>query len=76
MLILQRKKGQSLTIGENVTLTITDIGQDGVKLAIDAPKDVLVLRSELLEVAKENEAAAKTVSLQVLNQFLKNNENN
>lgn len=76
MLILQRKKGQSLTIGENVTLTITDIGQDGVKLAIDAPKDVLVLRSELLEVAKENEAAAKTVPLQVLNQFLKNNENN
>lgn len=76
MLILQRKKGQSLTIGENVTLTITDIGQDGVKLAIDAPKDVLVLRSELLEVAKENEAAAKTVSLQVLNQFLKNNDNN
>lgn len=73
MLILQRKKGQSLTIGEQITLTVTEIGPDGVKLAIDAPKDVLVLRSELLEVVKENEAAAKPVSLQALNEFLNHN---
>lgn len=73
MLILQRKKGQSLTIGDQITLTITEIGQDGVKLAIDAPKDVLVLRSELLEVVRENEAAAKPVSIQTLNEFLNHN---
>lgn len=73
MLILQRKKGQSLTIGDQITLTITEIGQDGVKLAIDAPKDVLVLRSELLEVVRENEAAAKPVPIQTLNEFLNHN---
>lgn len=72
MLILQRKKGQSLTIGEDITLTIAEISPDCVKLAIDAPKDVLILRSELLEAAEENKAAAKTVPLQLLNQLLEN----
>ena len=51
MLILQRKKGQSLTIGNEVTITISEISSDSVKLAINAPKDVLILRSELVEAA-------------------------
>ena len=53
MLILQRKKGQSLTIGNEVTITISEISSDSVKLAINAPKDVLILRSELVEAAEE-----------------------
>ena len=63
MLILQRKKGQSLTIGNEVTITISEISSDSVKLAINAPKDVLILRSELVEAAEENKAAAKTIPL-------------
>lgn len=66
------KKGQALTIGDNMTLTVSEIGPDWVKLAIDAPKDVLILRSELIGAAEENKAAAKTVSLQLLNQLLNN----
>lgn len=69
MLILQRKKGQSLTIGNDITLTISEIGPDWVRLAIDAPRDVLILRSELVEAAEENKAAAQTASLQLLNQL-------
>ena len=60
MLILQRKKGQSLTIGNEVTITISEISSDSVNLAINAPKDVLILRSELVKAAEENKAAAKT----------------
>lgn len=71
MLILQRKKGQSLSINNTTTITVAEVGPDWVKLAIDAPKDVLVLRTELLEAVEENKAAAKSVSLNVLNQFLK-----
>ena len=70
MLILQRKKGQSLTIGNEVTITISEISSDSVKLAINAPKDVLILRSELVEAAEENKAAAKTIPLQILSQLL------
>ena len=70
MLILQRKKGQSLTIGNEVTITISEISSDSVNLAINAPKDVLILRSELVKAAEENKAAAKTISLQILSQLL------
>lgn len=71
MLILQRKKGQSLSINDNITLTVIDMGNDWVKLAIDAPKEVPVLRSELKEAAAENQKASETVSRQTLDKLLK-----
>ncbi len=60
MLILQRKKDQSLTIGNNISVTIVDIGNDWVKLAIDAPKEVSILRTELLEAVSANQEAVST----------------
>lgn len=60
MLILQRKKDQSLTIGNNISITVLDIGNDWVKLAIDAPKEVSILRTELLEAVSANQEAAST----------------
>ena len=75
MLILQRKKGQSLTIGNEVTITISEISSDSVNLAINAPKDVLILRSELVKAAEENKAAAKTIPLQILSQIIRRSEN-
>lgn len=57
MLILQRKKDQELTIGDNICITVLDIGNDWVKLAIDAPRDVSILRTELIEAASANKEA-------------------
>lgn len=57
MLILQRKKDQSLNIGDNISITVLEIGNDWVKLAIDAPRDVSILRSELLEAVSANQEA-------------------
>ena len=71
MLILQRRKGQSLTINDNITLTVVDTGTDWVKLAIDAPKEIPILRSELKEAAAENQMASATASRQVLDEILK-----
>ncbi len=71
MLILQRRKGQSLSINNNITLTIVDTGADWVKLAIDAPKEIPVLRTELVEAAAENQEASRTISREVLNKILK-----
>lgn len=70
MLILQRRKGQSLTINNNITLTIVDTGTDWVKLAIDAPKEIPILRTELVEAAAENQVASQTVSKEVLEKIL------
>ncbi len=74
MLILHRKKGQSLVIDDKVTLTIVEVGSDGVKLAIDAPRDISILRSELKEAAVENQEAAKAVSKDMLDKFLQKPE--
>lgn len=71
MLILQRRKGQSLSINDNITLTVVDTGADWVKLAIDAPKEIPILRSELKEAVAENQMAAETASKQVLAEILK-----
>ncbi|WP_313583637.1 carbon storage regulator [Lacrimispora sp.] len=60
MLILQRKNSQSLTIGDNITVTILETGNDWVKLAIDAPKEISILRTELLEAASANQEAASS----------------
>ncbi|HBE84526.1 MAG TPA: carbon storage regulator [Lachnoclostridium sp.] len=60
MLILQRKNNQSLTIGDNITITILETGNDWVKLAIDAPKEISILRTELLEAASANQEAASS----------------
>ncbi len=58
MLILQRKKGESIVIGSDIIVSVSDVGTDWVKLAIDAPPTVKVLRSELLEAAQANQEAA------------------
>ncbi len=71
MLILQRRKGQSLTINDNITLTVVDTGTDWGKLAIDAPKEIPILRSELKEAAAENQMASATASRQVLDEIMK-----
>ncbi|NDO68485.1 carbon storage regulator [Schaedlerella arabinosiphila] len=71
MLILQRRKWQSLSINNNIKLTIVDTGADWVKLAIDAPKEIPILRTELVEAAAENQEASRTVSREVLDKILK-----
>lgn len=71
MLILQRKKGESLSINNNITLTVIDTGTDWVKLAIDAPKEVPILRSELKEAAAENKKASEAVPKKALDELLK-----
>ncbi len=58
MLILQRKKNEAIRIGEDIRILVTDVGSDSVRLAIEAPAQVKVLREELLEAAAENRRSA------------------
>lgn len=58
MLILHRKTGESLVLDGNIKITVIESGSDGVKLAIDAPQDVKILREELIEAMKANKEAA------------------
>jgi carbon storage regulator len=49
MLVLSRKIDESLMIADNIELIIIDIIGDRVKIGINAPKDVKVLRSEIYD---------------------------
>lgn len=57
MLILRRKKNESLLIGEDIRITIIDCAGDGVRLAIDAPKQISILREELSAAEQSNKTA-------------------
>lgn len=59
MLVVGRKKGESIIIGDDIEVTVVKIDDGAVKLAISAPKDVTILRKELVkEVQEENKKAA------------------
>ncbi len=47
MLVLSRKKNESIMIGDGVRITVVDIRGDKVRLGIDAPKEVAVRRAEV-----------------------------
>jgi carbon storage regulator len=57
MLVLSRKKNESIVIDGNITITLVEIRGDKVRLAINAPKDVAVHREEVYEKIKAALAA-------------------
>ncbi len=48
MLVLSRKLGEKIHIGENVVITIVDIDRGKVRIGIEAPRDVPIYREELM----------------------------
>lgn len=59
MLVLSRRPEQAFRLGDAITVTVLGIDGDRVKIGIQAPRDVLVLRQELFQqVSSANRAAA------------------
>ena len=59
MLVLTRKAGESIRIGDEISVHVIEIQRGQVKVAIDAPRDVTVHREEIYElVQRENRKAA------------------
>ncbi len=52
MLVLSRKKNESIVINENIVITVIEIRGDKVRLGIEAPRDVSIHRSEVYEAIK------------------------
>lgn len=65
MLILTRRPGESLAIGDDIRLTVLSVSSgenSSVVLGIDAPRDVLILRSELQQAISVNLDAAQAAT--------------
>lgn len=59
MLVLSRMRDQVITIGDDIRITIVEIGRDKVRIGIDAPKATPVHREEVYEAIKKEIAEVK-----------------
>ena len=71
MLIIRRRRGESIVIGEDIEIEILETSPTQVKLGISAPKEVTVLRSEIRVTRDVNRAAsAQTPDPTILSQLV------
>ena len=61
MLILTRKLGESVIIGDNIKLTVVEISKNQIKFGVEAPKNVIIHREEVFRKIKdENEYSSSS----------------
>lgn len=61
MLVLTRKNGEAIQIGDDIEITILSAKNDQVKIGINAPKDIEIVRKEILDLIEEENKQAKLV---------------
>ncbi len=66
MLILTRKSGESITIGDDIKITVVEVKGKQVRIGIDAPRSYMIHREEVyLNIQEENRRAAKESPLSI-----------
>jgi carbon storage regulator len=55
MLVISRKAGESLILSDDIKITVISVSSDKVSIGIEAPKDVKIVRQELLETIQANQ---------------------
>jgi carbon storage regulator len=73
MLVLTRKKDQSIVINDNIEITVLDIQGDQVRIGINAPRSVSIHRKEVyMEIQQENKTASQVGNVS-FEDIIKNN---
>ncbi len=62
MLVLSRKKNESIVINNDITIVVVEIRGDKVRLGVEAPKEVPVHRREVYDAIRRNDAAQPRVA--------------
>jgi carbon storage regulator len=73
MLVLKRKIGQRIIIGDNIIVQVIDVEGRSVKIGIEAPKSVSVVREELLERIREK-IAESAIKEEIIKSFKAENK--
>lgn len=71
MLIITRKKGESIMIGDDIEITVSKIDDGSVKIGIEAPRNVNILRKELYEEVEKENKEAVNINLNILKNLKK-----
>ena len=75
MLVLKRKAGESIIVADNIEIKIIEVEEGRIKIGIDVPKEVSIVRKEVLDETKsENKTAAQSrnIDKSALTKILKN----
>ncbi|MEH7887040.1 carbon storage regulator CsrA [Bacillus sp. JJ1609] len=68
MLVLTRKNGETIKIGDDIEITVISSKNDQVKIGIKAPKNIEILRKEIYEqIQEENQQASKDITNLLMN---------
>jgi carbon storage regulator len=66
MLVIRRRAGEAVLIGDQVEMEILEIGPSQVKLGFRAPRAITVLRKEIQTAAEENQAASRNITAEAM----------
>ncbi|MBQ0140800.1 MAG: carbon storage regulator CsrA [Kurthia sp.] len=69
MLVLTRKLGESIIIGDGIEVKIVGIDGDQIKLGVEAPKEVKIYRQEIFEAIQAENRQAMQVEESLINQL-------
>ena len=66
MLVVRRRRGESIMIGDDVEIAILDISSSHVKIGVSAPREISVIRKEMLLAAAANRASSRAIPPEAL----------
>jgi len=69
MLVLARKKGQSIIIGKNIKIMVVEVTGDTVRLGIEAPTELEIFRTEIYQQLREENAGSIINTEEVMKQL-------
>jgi len=73
VLVVTRKLDEGIIISDNIEITVLEIGRERVKIGVAAPKDISIIRKELMDTLNANVEASKLIPKSALEAFLKIN---
>ncbi|GAW92906.1 carbon storage regulator CsrA [Calderihabitans maritimus] len=70
MLVLARKTNQSIIIGNNIRVTVLGVEGEVVKLGIEAPREISIVRQELVESVRQENVRAAALDKKMVEELL------
>lgn len=74
MLVVTRKTDESLIIADNIEIMVLEVSKDRVKLGVSAPRDVKIIRGELIDTQNVNKDSSKELPKNALEALLNYNK--